>query len=192
MANALCSGNKFLPFQRDENSVGTSIESLFQRLKPAIWVLLDEGIKVVVVTLGPDGIFLCFNAINGVKKHDALENKPFSFSRKLYEAVNISCPLDRIFGAPKSMGNYYTAIHFPALPASIVSLVGAGDCLVGGTLASTCAGLDILQSVAVGMATAKGAVETESNVPAEYELTRIAGTLVFHFVRFMICTLVFV
>ncbi|KAH6819791.1 hypothetical protein C2S53_010174 [Perilla frutescens var. hirtella] len=174
MANALSSGDKLLPVQRGGNSVGTSVESLFQRLKPAIWVLLEEGIKVVVVTLGPDGVFLCVNAINGVQKHVALENKSFSFSRKLYEAVNISCPPNRILDAPKSQGNYYMAIHFPALPASVVRLVGAGDCLVGGTIASTCAGLDIMQSVAVGMAAAKGAVETESNVPAEFELTKIA------------------
>ncbi|KAG6383271.1 hypothetical protein SASPL_156985 [Salvia splendens] len=174
MANALSSSDKFLPVQRDGKSARTSIKSLFERLKPAIWVLLEEGIKVVLVTLGPHGVFLCFKAVDGIKKHDPSKNSPFSFSRKLYEAVNVSFPPDRILGTPKSKGNYYVAVHFPALPASVVTLVGAGDCLVGGMLASVCVGLDIMQSVAVGMAAAKGAVETESTVPVEYQLARIA------------------
>lgn len=175
MANALSLEDKFLPIQRDG---GGSIESLFQLLKPPIWVLLEKGIRVVIVTLGPHGIFLCFKAINGVKICDPVKNKPFSFSRTLYVTINASCPPNKILGAPLSKGNYYTAIHFPALSASVVRVTGAGDCLVGGTIASICAGLDIMQSVAVGIAAAKGAVETESNVPAEYELTKIAGILV--------------
>ncbi|XP_057782965.1 pseudouridine kinase isoform X2 [Salvia miltiorrhiza] len=172
MANALSSGDKFLPVQKDGKTVRTSIKSLFEKLKPAIWVLLEEGIKVVLVTLGSHGVFLCFKAIDGVKKRNPCKNSPYS--RKLYEAVNLSCPQDGILGTPKSKGNYYVAIHFPALPASVVTLVGAGDCLVGGTLASICVGLDIMQSVAAGMASAKGAIETESTVPAKYELSRIA------------------
>ncbi|KAI3448054.1 hypothetical protein Pfo_004719 [Paulownia fortunei] len=174
MANAVCPGDKFLSIQRDSSSFKFSIESLFQLLKSPIWVLLEKGIKVVIVTLGPDGVFLCFKAINGVEKCDSMKNEPFSLSRKLYEAINLSCPPSRILGAPMSRGSYYIAIHFPALSASVVRLTGAGDCLVGGTIASLCAGLDIMQSVAVGIAAAKGAVETESNVPAEYELARIA------------------
>ncbi|XP_041995275.1 pseudouridine kinase-like isoform X2 [Salvia splendens] len=174
MANALSSSDRFLPVQKDGKSDRTSIKSLFERLKPAIWVLLEEGIKVVLVTLGPHGVFLCFKAVDGIKKHDSSKNSPFSFSRKLYEVVNVSCPPDRILGTPTSKGNYYVTVHFPALPASVVTLVGAGDCLVGGTLASVCAGLDIMQSIAVGMAAAKGAVETESTVPVEYQLARIA------------------
>lgn len=175
MANALSHEDNFLPIQKDS---GGSIELLFQLLKPAIWVLLEKGIRVVLVTLGPRGIFLCFKAINGVKKCDPVKSEPFSFSRKLYETINISCPPNTILGAPLSKGNYYTAIHFSAVSASVVRLTGAGDCLVGGTVASICAGLDIMQSVAVGIAAAKGAVETESNVPAEFELTKVAGILV--------------
>ncbi|KAL0356738.1 UNVERIFIED_CONTAM: hypothetical protein Scaly_1359500 [Sesamum calycinum] len=98
MANALSSGDKFLPIQRDCGSLKLSVDSLFQALKPAIWVLLEK----------------------------------------------------------------------------VVRLTGAGDCLVGGAVASICAGLDIMQSLAVGIASAKGAVETETNVPAEYDLTKIS------------------
>ncbi|KAK1311986.1 hypothetical protein QJS10_CPA07g01035 [Acorus calamus] len=55
----------------------------------------------------------------------------------------------------------------------VASLTGAGDCLVGGTLASVCAGLDILQSLAVGIAVAKIAVEIESNVPSHCNVASI-------------------
>ncbi|GFQ08579.1 hypothetical protein PHJA_003001900 [Phtheirospermum japonicum] len=180
MANALSSRDKFLPIQRDSisSSVNLSIESLFQRLKPPAWVLLENGIKVIIVTLGPDGVFLCFKVINGVRKYEFKKNRPFSFSRKLYEAINLSCPPYRISGRPESKGSYNNiAVHFPALSASVVRLTGAGDCLVGGTIAALCAGLDLMQSVAVGIAAAKGAVESESNVPGEYELARIAGII---------------
>ncbi|XP_020551767.1 uncharacterized protein LOC105169905 isoform X1 [Sesamum indicum] len=174
MANALSSGDKFLPIQRDCGSVQLSVDSLFQALKPAIWVLLEKGIRVVIVTLGADGLFLCFKHTHGVDKCDLIKNRRSSFSRKLYEAINVSCPPGRILGAPNPKGGYYVAIHFPSLSASVVRLTGAGDCLVGGAVASICAGLDIMQSLAVGIASAKGAVETETNVPAEYELTKIS------------------
>ena len=68
-----------------------------------------------------------------------------------------------------------TAVHFPALPASVVRLTGAGDCLVGGMLASICAGLNLMQSVAVGIAAAKAAVEAETSVPTAFSLASIAG-----------------
>ncbi|GMY39270.1 pseudouridine kinase isoform X1 [Fagus crenata] len=59
-----------------------------------------------------------------------------------------------------------------ALPASVVRLTRAGDCLVGGMLASF-AGLNVMQSVAVGTA-AKAAVEAETNVPTTFSLDTIA------------------
>ncbi|KAL3627150.1 hypothetical protein CASFOL_028513 [Castilleja foliolosa] len=177
MANALSSRDKFLPIQRDSisSSVNLSIELLFQRLKPPTWALLENGIKVIIVTLGPDGVLLCFKAKNRVRKYDFKKNGPFSFSRKLYESINLSCPPNIILGGSELKGSYNNiAFHFPALSASVVRLTGAGDCLVGGTIAALCAGLDLMQSVAVGIAAAKEAVESESNVPGEYELSRIA------------------
>ncbi|KAL3638570.1 hypothetical protein CASFOL_017941 [Castilleja foliolosa] len=144
-------------------------------LKPPTWALLENGIKVIIVTLGPDGVLLCFKAKNRVRKYDFKKNGPFSFSRKLYEAINLSCPPNIILGGSELKGSYNNiAVHFPALSASVVRLTGAGDCLVGGTIAALCAGLDLMQSVAVGIAAAKGAVESERNVPGEYELSRIA------------------
>ncbi|KAL6502531.1 hypothetical protein OROHE_024536 [Orobanche hederae] len=177
MANALSCRDKFLPIQRDSGSNKFPIRSLFRILKPPAWVLLEKGIEVVIVTVGPQGAFLCFKTINGSRKCNLSKNGPFSFSRRLlYEAINLSCPPNKILGpTPKSKGsNYNIAVHFPALSASVVRLTGSGDCLVGGAIASLCAGLDIMQSLAVGIAVAKGAVESEGNVPVEYELDRIA------------------
>ena len=66
-------------------------------------------------------------------------------------------------------------MHFPALPASVVRLTRACDCLVGGMLASICVGLNLMQSVAVGIAAAKAAVEAETSVPTAFSLASIAG-----------------
>ncbi|CAA0830906.1 pfkB-like carbohydrate kinase family protein [Striga hermonthica] len=173
MANALSSRNKFLPIQKDSNSFDSSIGSLLQVLKPPAWVLLEKGVKVVIVTLGPQGVFLCFKTTSGLKKQDCKKNEPFSFSRKLYEAISLNCPANKILGTLESKKSHNIAIHFPALSATVVRLTGAGDCLAGGTLASLCSGLDIMQSVAVGIAAAKGAIENENNVPVEYEFDRI-------------------
>ncbi|KAL0009957.1 hypothetical protein SO802_005065 [Lithocarpus litseifolius] len=68
-------------------------------------------------------------------------------------------------------------VHCPAVPVSVVRLTGAGDCLVGGTLASICAGLNLMQSVAVGIAVAKAAIAAETNVPTAFSLASIAGKI---------------
>ncbi|KAJ6365102.1 hypothetical protein OIU76_029968 [Salix suchowensis] len=137
MANALSHENMFCQIERDTTRRG-SVESLFQFLKPAILVLLEKGIKIVAVTLGADGVFLCSRGPNLIER-----------------------------------SSHLFSVHFPALPASVVRLTGAGDCLVGGTLASLCSGLDIMQSIAVGIAAAKFAVEGEVNVPSEFSLDTI-------------------
>ena len=67
------------------------------------------------------------------------------------------------------------AVHFPAFPTLVVRLKGAGDCLVGGMLASICVGLNLMQSVAVGIAVAKVAVEAKTSVPIAFSLASIAG-----------------
>ncbi|KAJ0076985.1 hypothetical protein Patl1_36349 [Pistacia atlantica] len=152
-----------------------SIESLFQTLKPAIWVLLEKGIRAVVVTLGPDGVFLCSKGGLNSMKIGVEGTNQYGFSRKLYDIVNSGCPSSWYSDAMHLKGgSQFFAMHIPALPASVVRLTGAGDCLVGGTLASVCAGLDVIQSVAVGIAAAKAAVEAETNVPSEFSLTAIA------------------
>ncbi|GFY95091.1 pfkB-like carbohydrate kinase family protein [Actinidia rufa] len=94
MANALSGPDFFHPIERDNRRTKCSTESLFQMLRPAIFVLLEK----------------------------------------------------------------------------VVRLTGAGDCLVGAALACICAGLDVIQSLAVGIAAAKAAVEAETNVPPEFNM----------------------
>ena len=178
MANALSLDDQFHSIQRlDDNGNRRPIESIFRMLKPAIQVLLKKGIKIVIVTLGSDGILLCSREEPDFIREMVKSSKPRSCSRQLYELMSSRCPINQFVQAPKFKwsSSYPYVIHFPALPASVVSLTGAGDCLVGGTLASVCSGLDFMQSVAVGVATAKVAVESENNVPTEYCLTTVAG-----------------
>ncbi|KAJ6766114.1 HEXOKINASE FAMILY MEMBER [Salix purpurea] len=172
MANALSHENMFCQIERDTTRRG-SVESLFQFLKPAILVLLEKGIKIVAVTLGADGVFLCSRGPNLVR-FSLDRTKKYGFSGQLYDNVASSCPSSRFSGALQiERSSHLFSVHFPALPASVVRLTGAGDCLVGGTLASLCSGLDIMQSIAVGIAAAKFAVEGEVNVPSEFSLDTI-------------------
>nr|XP_043618929.1 pseudouridine kinase [Erigeron canadensis] len=176
MANALSSKDTFSPIQKDVHTVA----SLFQQLKPAIWVLLEKGIKVVVLTLGSKGVLLCtkgrfdFQHI-GPNRNNKLHN----IGKRLHETINNVCPPDRFFSALKLEGSSSSSpyvVHFPAVSsASVVRLTGAGDCLVGGSVASICAGLDVMQSISVGIAAAKATVEVETNVPTEYSLEQIAA-----------------
>lgn len=175
MANAISGKDIFQPIRRDDSSTKLSKEYFFQILKPAICVLLEKGVKVLVVTLGSEGVLLCSKAKSNLHKLAFKGNESPYFSKQLYEAVSRVCPTDQIFGASMCEPMSSLFVHFPALPASVVRLTGAGDCLVGGTIASLCAGLDVMQSIAVGIAAAKVVVEVESNVPDEYCLAKLAG-----------------
>lgn len=178
MANALSGGNVHLSVERKDSRNKLSIESLFKMLKPAIWVLLESGIKIVIVTLGSDGVFLCSKGGPRFMRTGYEGTKQYASSGQLYELVTISCPSRWFSTAVKSeRSSHLFAVHFPAIPASVMRLTGAGDCLVGGTLASICAGLDIMQSVAVGIAVSKAAVEAETNVPHSFSLASITGMI---------------
>nr|GMC78367.1 putative pentatricopeptide repeat-containing protein At3g18840 [Ipomoea batatas] len=175
MGNAVANTDIFQPIKNAEGSQKLSVETLFQRLKPAITLLLDKGVKALIVTIGSDGAFLCFRGTGSINKLGFTGNQPSPFSKQLYEAVTSKCPRDHIFNTSKreSSSNMF-AVHFPTLSTSVARLTGAGDCLVGGTLVAWCAGLDVTQSLAVGIAAAKAAVEVDSNVPAEYSLAKLA------------------
>jgi sugar/nucleoside kinase (ribokinase family) len=172
MANALSGANVFPPIERGNDYL---TESLFQKLKPAIWLLLEKGIRIVVVTLGSDGVFLCSKGGSSFMRTCLDRVKPYGSCGQFYKIVTSSCP-PHWYGATDLERNpHLFAVHFPALPASVVRLTGAGDCLVGGMLASICAGLNVMQSVGVGIAAAKAAVEAETNVPTTFSLDTIAG-----------------
>ncbi|KAI4358009.1 hypothetical protein L6164_001918 [Bauhinia variegata] len=175
MANALSGGNVFLPLKHNHSKDNLSTVSLFHVLKPAIWVLLEKGIKLVVVTIGSDGVFLCCKGGPNCFRIPPEKTKHTGFSGQLYRTMMQKCPPNRYSDVSKHDRNSHLfAMHFPSLPASVVRVTGAGDCLVGGTLASICAGLDIMQSVAVGISAAKAAVEAEANVPSAFSVGAIA------------------
>lgn len=177
MANALSGENVYSFVERENSRNKWSVESLFKMLKPAIWVLLESGIKIIVVTLGSDGVFLCSRGGPSFMRIGPGETKQNGSNGQLHDTVAKACPSRWFSGAAESeRSSHLFAVHFPAPPASVVRLTGAGDCLVGGTLASICVGLDIMQSVAVGIAAAKVAVEAETNVPCAFSLDAITGT----------------
>ncbi|CAJ1932540.1 unnamed protein product [Sphenostylis stenocarpa] len=152
-----------------------SVLSLFQMLKPAIWVLLEKGIEVVLVTIGSNGVFLCNKEGPSYLKKPTEKINRSGFGGQLYKSFMQNCPPSPYSGFSKlDKSSPLCAVHFPSLPASVVRHTGAGDCLVGGTLTSICAGLDIMQSVSVGIAVAKAAVEAEANVPNSFNLSAIA------------------
>ncbi|XP_065856730.1 pseudouridine kinase isoform X2 [Euphorbia lathyris] len=172
MANALSGATIFHPIKR-KGDKHCSTESLFEILKPAILVLLEKGIETVVATLGADGVFLCSKEPS-ITRMSLERAKRRGFSGQLYDTIASSCPSSNLSSGVWIKGSSHIfAVHFPAVPASVVRLTGAGDCLVGGTLASLCSGLDIMQSVAVGIAVAKSAVEAETNVPSAFSLSSI-------------------
>ncbi|KAK4562789.1 hypothetical protein RGQ29_005330 [Quercus rubra] len=82
MANALSCANVFPPIERGNKD---STESLFQKLKPAIWLLLEKGIRIVVVTLGSDGVFLCSKGGPSFMNTDLERLKPYGSCEQFYK-----------------------------------------------------------------------------------------------------------
>lgn len=68
-----------------------------------------------------------------------------------------------------------TYVHFPALPASIVNLSGAGDCLVAGALVALSSSSDVQHALAYGVSASKWAVESDSNVSQDLSPGLVSG-----------------
>jgi pfkB family carbohydrate kinase len=173
MAIVLSPQTKFENINLEEiKEKGLPVEDLFQMLKPAIVCLLEKGIKLLLITLGSNGLFLCHQNLDFSCKIPTYNSTTDDFLRQLYQEVN------GIYynGSLAKGSSEFCAFHFPAISAEVVSVIGAGDCLVGGTLAGICAGLDVKRSVAVGVVAAKAAVESENNVPDKFFMTNIRGT----------------
>lgn len=181
MANALSSQTTF------RNSIESHwpIELSLQSLKPAINVLLEKGIRFVMVTLGSNGVLLCSrqgnpniicsNSKMGKTNPSYIRNPLYRYFLNDSRNYLFSQFFERLPNSDQQDRFPPYALHFPAPVASVKSLTGAGDCLVGGFLASICAGLDTIQSMAVALCTAKAAVEVEPNVPSAFVLEKIAG-----------------
>ncbi|CAN6450602.1 unnamed protein product [Victoria cruziana] len=172
MANAVSSGFSTYSFPTGTGATYShSAEALLQNLKPAICVLLEKGIDAILLTLGSNGAFLCLKDLPCYVRHE--KDTASDIDNALYNIMSSGCPC--LYDVTQKINwTSPTVLHFPALPVSIVRLTGAGDCLVGGVLASLCAGLDILKSTAVGIAAAKAAIMTDLNVPQEFFLTTVA------------------
>ncbi|XP_044971297.1 pseudouridine kinase isoform X2 [Hordeum vulgare subsp. vulgare] len=174
MANALSTPGKFNLVKLEQcNNKAESVDYLFEMLSPAMFFLLEKGIKLLLVTLGSNGVFICCREhVNFIKDQKRCKVTPFSTQllEKLEGCFLSSTPVNL-----SREGSSRTCVfHLPATSASVVSLTGAGDCLVGGFLSSLCGGLDIMQSVAVGIAVAKASVESEANIPADFSAASIA------------------
>nr|APF31932.1 putative fructokinase 6 [Saccharum spontaneum] len=168
MANSLSPSVKY-NFHKIEQfkEKADSVEYLFEMLSPAMFFLLEKGIKLLIVTLGSNGVFICCKEHTNFMK-DQRKCKQTLFSRQLLEKMDGCFPL---CGESSSRTCVF---HLPAISASVISLTGAGDCLVGGVLSALFAGFDIIQSVAIGVATAKASVESEANVPDDISAANIA------------------
>ncbi|CAN1855498.1 Pseudouridine kinase [Linum perenne] len=176
MANALSGKSSFHSVKTNDYNQDPR-KSLFDTLKPAITVLLNRGIKIVAVTVGEDGLFLCSNNPDFLTYRLQTTVGNNRNGKCLYDAVTSACPPEKPYTfAMKTEGtSQLFAVHFPAVTASVVRLTGAGDCMVGGTVASLSSGLDIVQSIGVGIAMAKAAIEAETNVPSVVSLADVAG-----------------
>ena len=168
MANTLCARNMFKTLKPEDNKLLP--EDVFCALRPAILVLLESGIKVVIVTLGSNGALLCSKG-----NPNKVLNINRKFSGEIFRRVQLICSPNRFSEPGLSHGSSLFAMHFPTVPAKVKKLTGAGDCLVGGTVASLSDGLGLFQSLAVGIASAKAAVESDDNVPPEFNLDLLTG-----------------
>ncbi|VAH16562.1 unnamed protein product [Triticum turgidum subsp. durum] len=178
MANALSTPGKYNFVKLEQcNNKAESVDYLFEMLSPAMLFLLEKGIKLLLVTLGSNGVFICCREhVNFMKDQKRCKVTPFS--TQLLEKLE-GCSLSSMPVNLSREGSSRTCVfHLPATSASVVSLTGAGDCLVGGFLSSLCGGLDIMQSVAVGIAVAKASVESEANIPANFSAASIAEILI--------------
>ncbi|XP_051209016.1 pseudouridine kinase isoform X3 [Lolium perenne] len=174
MANALSTPGKYKFVKLDQcNNNMEAVDYLFEMLSPAMFFLLEKGIKLLLVTLGSNGVFICCKEhVNIVK--DQQKCNMTTFSSQLLEKLE-GCFAPSMPVNLSGEGSSRTCVfHLPATSASVISLTGAGDCLIGGVLSSLCGGLNIMQSVAVGIATAKASVESEANIPANFSAASIA------------------
>ncbi|KAJ7516099.1 hypothetical protein O6H91_22G043000 [Diphasiastrum complanatum] len=95
----------------------------------------------------------------------------FEFPNDSYEPPHVQ---NAVQSEPKVM-----CVHLPALPSTVVSLSGAGDCLVAGTMAALSGNCDLVRSLAYGVAVARLAVQSDSNVPECFSRNSISDDVQF-------------
>lgn len=170
-----------------------SIHALIQHLEKHILVLLQKGVTYVVLTLGRHGVVLCSEVCNLENSCNwdwrTLARNDFGhFSRKarqnysdggfkLFSGQDLqvgTCDASGIQSSNDSNSCFRPIdvcyVHFPALPASVVSASGAGDCFVAGALTALCLRKGVYSSMAYGIAVATEAIQSELNVPSDLSL----------------------
>jgi sugar/nucleoside kinase (ribokinase family) len=139
----------------------SSARDAVEAMHDDVAVMLREGVKHVVLTVGAMGVVLSSRGV-----HDTSSGLDDSGRGGDRGGGGVAAG-----GGGGSVSGGSTAPfaivhrHFPALPARVSSLVGAGDSLVAGCSAALLAGLGVEASVAVGVAASRRAVETVANVP---------------------------
>ncbi|KAI3429035.1 PfkB domain-containing protein [Psidium guajava] len=175
MADALSPGKLYGLSERYKREKNCPPESLIKMLIPAIILLLEKGVKIVVVTIGARGIFLCSKEGSILTRAVVEKPQPLGITSELHRLISSDFPLHKFHAARQIEGtSHFFALHLPGLPASVKKLTGAGDCLVGATLASICEGSNIIQAISVGIAAAKATVEADLNVPSTFDLIGVA------------------
>lgn len=119
------------------------------RMRHCIRALLDTGLDYIILTMGSYGAVLCSLPSTNPQNFRTVQKN--SSSRNTKNSTGISF------------------LHFPALPASISNLSGAGDCLVAGTMVALSSGADISSALAYGVSASKWAVESDSNVSSNLD-----------------------
>ncbi|RLN28380.1 pseudouridine kinase [Panicum miliaceum] len=174
MANSLSSPVKYNYHKMECKDNADAVEYLFEMLSPAMVFLLEKGIKLLVVTLGSNGVFICCKEHTDFVK-DQRKCKQTPFSRQLLEKLDGCFPSNNPVNLCRETSSRTCVFHLPAISASVISLTGSGDCLVGGVLSALCGGSDIIQSVAIGVAIAKASVESQANIPDHISAASVSG-----------------
>jgi sugar/nucleoside kinase (ribokinase family) len=175
MANALSPSVKYNLRKLDQcKDKAEAVKYLFEMLSPAMFFFLENGMKLLIVTLGSNGAFICCKTHTDFM-NDQRKCQQTPFSTQLLEKLD-GCFSSNTLNFRKSTSGT-CVFHLPAMSASVVSLVGAGDCLIGGVLSALCGGLDFMQSVAAGVAIAKASVESEENIPDSFSAASVSGPL---------------
>lgn len=130
--------NKRLVDDDEKREMAEPAASLW-RMRHCIRALLDTGLAFIILTMGSHGAVLCSS-----------------------RSVNRS-PLPS-YNHHNQSETEIRFHHFPALPASISNLSGAGDCLVAGTMVALSSNEDVSCALAFGVAASKWAVEADVNV----------------------------
>jgi sugar/nucleoside kinase (ribokinase family) len=148
-----------------------SAQGAVEAMHEDVAVMLHEGVRYVVLTLGAMGVLLSSRAgastgsSRGGDGNGGGEGGGGGADERDLRGGSGSDAPAAATAAATTMPFTVFYRHFPALPARVSSLVGAGDSLVAGCCAALLAGSSVEVAVAMGVAASRRAIETTANVP---------------------------